>query len=85
MIQKGTVIFAAPDDDTGVDDARLYIKIYSLDGDQVRIVKRSDMVVVETKKEIDLAAKRDESCADDTDRMRGQGGVVPQQHREVAG
>lgn len=52
----GTVLFAVTDDADALGDARAYIARYNLNQDDVRIGKtRAGMLVVETKREVELA------------------------------
>lgn len=57
MISAKSVLFAAPDDDLAEAEARAYIAMYGLTKDDVRIVKRGSMLVVESRREVTLVAK----------------------------
>lgn len=45
-------IFAAPDDDAGVDEARAYIKARGYTSDDVRLVRIEEMIVVKLKRDM---------------------------------
>lgn len=50
-----TGLFAAPDDDQAIDEAKAYIARYNLTSDDVKIMRRNGQVLVETKRDVELA------------------------------
>lgn len=54
MHPSGFCIFAAPDDETGADDARDYIKRQGYTTDDVRMVRIEKTIVVKLKREMEL-------------------------------
>ena len=50
-----TVLLAAPDDPDMVEHARAYISRYALTFDDVRLVRTEGMILVRTKREVQLS------------------------------
>lgn len=52
MIKKSTIIFAVPDDDMAIDDAKKYIDVMNLTKNDVRIIKLNKQILVEAIRDI---------------------------------
>lgn len=51
-IQSGSVIYHSDDSEQSIKEAREYIKRMKLTGDDVRIIRKDDAVMVVTKRSI---------------------------------
>ena len=47
--EQGFVIFTAPDDDIGIDEAKQYCLVNELHPDMVRIVRQNKQILVKIK------------------------------------
>lgn len=50
---KKTILFAAPNDEQSIRDAKAYIKFMKFDSTQVKLIKKSGQILVEALKDID--------------------------------
>lgn len=67
MIPAHTVLFAAPDDVLAESEARAYIARYNLNAEYVKMARRSGMLIVEARKDLELN-ERGQHLATDTTR-----------------
>lgn len=71
IIAPRTVLFCASfNDEEAINEARSYIKRFSLTPDDVKIIRRDNSITVEAKREFTLGPARDESSSTNTHSLR---------------